>query len=158
MRTVKVKASGERGAHEKLTHGVFFGRFQREAEAGGFALAHIEADSRTDVQRHTHDTAHFILVTRGSYITSAHGAPSVCMSPALIYNPPGTTHRDRFQRNQNGGFDGAFLSISIAVERMNSIAEHIALSERSIVAHRALGEIDRRRSRPADRRRGAPRR
>ena len=133
MRTVKVIASGERGVHSKLSHGVFFGRFQREVEAGGFALAHIQADPATDVQRHTHDAAHFILTTRGNYITSAQGAPEVSTSPILVYNPPGTTHRDRFQRCSDGAFDGSFLTISIAPERMKGIAEQVALSEEPTV-------------------------
>lgn len=115
-----------------LTHGQFFGRFQTEAEAGGFSLAHIRADPHKDVQRHTHDAAHFIFVTRGPYVTSAAGAPEVCTSPVLVYNPPGTTHRDRFERRPDGGFDGMFLSISVAPERWKSIADAVPLGERAV--------------------------
>ena len=89
-----------------LAHGQFFGRFQTEAEAGGFTLAQMHADPQNDVQRHMHDAGHFIFVTRGPYITTAAGAPEVCTSPVLVYNPPGTTHRDRFLRRKDGGFDG----------------------------------------------------
>jgi AraC family transcriptional regulator len=147
---VKVNATGERGAHAKLSHGEFFGRFQREIDAGGFSLANIRADPQTDVQRHTHDAAHFIFVTRGIYVTGAAGAPSECSSPILIYNPPGTTHRDRFRRSADGGFHGRFLSISITTERMKSIAEGVVLPERSIsvdttyaksLAARLIGEL-----------------
>ncbi|HEX6100695.1 MAG TPA: helix-turn-helix domain-containing protein [Thermoanaerobaculia bacterium] len=124
-----------------LTHGQFFGRFQTEAEAGGFALAHIRADPHRDVQRHTHDAAHFIFVTRGPYVTAAAGAPDVCTAPVLVYNPPGTTHRDRFQRRGDGGFDGKFLSISVAPERWKSIAEAVPLAERAVTVHaNALAE------------------
>ena len=115
-----------------LTHGQFFGRFQTEVEAGGFTVAHIRADPHRDVQRHTHDAAHFIFVTRGPYVTRAAGAPDVCTSPVLVYNPPGTTHRDRFQRRRDGGFDGKFLSISVAPERWKSIADAVPLTERAI--------------------------
>ena len=115
-----------------LTHGQFYGRFQSEAEAGGFTIAHIRADPHKDVQRHTHDAAHFIFVTRGPYVTSALGAPDVCTSPVLVYNPPGTTHRDRFRARSDGGFDGMFLSISVAPERLKSIADAVPLPERAI--------------------------
>lgn len=123
-----------------LTHGQFFGRFQTEVEAGGFTVAHIRADPHRDVQRHTHDAAHFIFVTRGPYVTSAAGAPDVCTSPVLVYNPPGTTHRDRFQRRRDGGFDGKFVSVSVAPERWKSIADAVPLTERAITLEtHALG-------------------
>ena len=115
-----------------LTHGQFYGRFQTEIEAGGFTVAHIRADPDRDVQRHTHDAAHFIFVTRGPYVTSAAGAPEVCTSPMLVYNPPGTTHRDRFRRRRDGGFDGKFLSVSVAPERWQSIAGAVRLAERAV--------------------------
>lgn len=148
--SAKVQATGEHGRLEKLTHGEFFGRFQNEADAGGFALAHIRADPHKDVQRHTHDSAHFIFVMRGMYVTSAAGAPDVCTSPILIYNPPGTTHRDRFQRLPDGGFGGLFFSISIGPDRMKSIVEGVTLAERAIsvnavrataLAARLIGEL-----------------
>lgn len=133
----------------KLTHGEFFGRFQHKADAGGFALAHIRADPHNDVQRHTHDAAHFIFVTRGPYVTTAAGAPEVCTTPVLIYNPPGTTHRDRFQRGDDGGFDGWFFSISVAPERWRSIADAVPLGERATtvdanaLAARLVMELER---------------
>ena len=46
--------------------------------------------------RHTHEEAHFVFVTSGTYLCSALGASAVCDPPTLVYNPPGTTHRDRF--------------------------------------------------------------
>lgn len=127
MRT-KVAALGALAPHARLRHGEFFGQFHRETEAGGFTLAHLSADPRNDVQRHTHEAAHFIFVTRGLYVSTADGAPDVVTSPLLIYNPPGTTHRDRF-RQRDGRFDGRFLSISIASERMKSIADGLTLAE-----------------------------
>jgi AraC family transcriptional regulator len=149
MRT-KLTPTGALGPHARLRHGEFFGRFQREAEAGGFALAHVSADPRNDVQRHTHEAAHFIFVTRGLYVSTADGAPDVVTSPVLIYNPPGTTHRDRFRRRDDGRFDGRFLSISITPERMTSIADGLTLAEQatcvggaaaSALAARLIGEM-----------------
>ena len=151
MRT-KVDTAGEHGAHARLAHGQFFGQFQNEVDAGGFSLAYIRADPKTDVQRHTHEAAHFIFVTRGIYVSSARDAATGGASPMLIYNPPGVTHRDRFQRRRDGRFEGRFLSLSIASERMNSIAGVITLPERAsavsspqaaILAARLIGEMDR---------------
>lgn len=56
-----------------------------------------------------------MLVTSGQYISSARGEPAG--SPPLIYNPPGTTHRDHFR---NGA--GTFFTVSVAssdVEQTN---------------------------------------
>lgn len=127
----------------KLHHGQFFGEFRREAEAGGFTIAHINADPRRDVQRHTHDAAHFIFVTRGHYLTAARG------DGALIYNPPGTTHRDRFRAGRDGRFDGKFLSVSIAPERMTALADGLAFAEAparfdgAALAARLVAEMER---------------
>jgi len=124
---VRVRAAGVDGPFARLEYSQFFGRFRSEADAAGFVLARLEADRHHDVQRHTHETAHFIFLLRGQYISSAFGAPDVCGEPMLIYNPPGTTHRDRF-RQQGSGFDGEFLSISIAPDRMRSLREGLDLS------------------------------
>ena len=58
---------------------------------------------------HTHLDAHFVLVLSGRYITSARGGADAGRSPALVFNPPGTTHRDRF----HGGV-GSFVTISLS--------------------------------------------
>ncbi len=111
----KVIAGRERGLPARLTHGELYGRFQHEVDAGGFSLALVRADPCRDVQRHTHDAAHFVFVTHGTYLTTAAGAPGVCASPILLYNPPGTTHRDRFAGREGcsrrfvGCSPGAFL-------------------------------------------------
>jgi AraC family transcriptional regulator len=119
------------GARRLLSHGEFFGRYRERVAVAGFALAGLRADPRLDVQRHTHDTAHFILFLSGAYVTSARGAPEVCVRPTLIYNPPGTTHRDRF-REEHGRVDGRFFSISISAERMARIADQVPLAEAAV--------------------------
>lgn len=140
---VKVTPAGEHGPHARLGPGQFFGEFRRELDAGGFALAHIGADPHRDVQRHTHDDAHFIFVTRGWYVSSAQHAPEISGAPLLIYNPPGTTHRDRFLRRDDGGFDGSFVSISVPFERMQELAlpnEPLCLVDTALAA-RLLPEL-----------------
>lgn len=118
----------EHGRGIVLSHGEFFGGFEASREAGGFALAVRRAEPRTEVQTHTHETAHFILVLSGPYITAARGAPDVSTKPLLVYNPPGTTHRDRYQAI-DGRFAGRFFSLSIAAPRMAEIAAHVPLAE-----------------------------
>ena len=61
------------------------------------------------IDHHHHDEAHLILVLAGRYVSTAQGMPEVCDAPALVYNPPGTEHRDRFRSR-----DGLFLAISLA--------------------------------------------
>ncbi|GAB2656872.1 helix-turn-helix transcriptional regulator [Arenimonas aestuarii] len=61
-----------------------------------------------DVQVHEHEEAHLVLVLRGTYVSDAVDMPPECGEPALVFNPPGTRHRDRFA--QPGGY---FVSISL---------------------------------------------
>lgn len=80
-----------------LPFGAFYGRSRDARDAGGFALARMRPTvPEREVVRHTQEEAHFGLVTDGAYLSTARGAPAVCDPPTLIYNPPGTTHRDRF--------------------------------------------------------------
>src|SRR5580698_1698612 len=95
----------------RLDPGQFFGGASLSCSGGGFQVSHRIADCDPDaVPAHTHDDAHFILVTGGEYVSSAGGRPAQSL-PALIYNPPGTTHRDHFRRGR-----GSFLAISLHPE------------------------------------------
>lgn len=119
----------ENGGRERrivLPHGEFFGDREAHAAAPGFALAHRHADPVAEVRTHTHETAHFILLLDGPYLSSARGAPDVCTRPTLIYNPPGTTHRDRFQA-VDGRFSGRFFSLSVDAGRMADVAALVPL-------------------------------
>lgn len=69
-----------------------------------------------DVHRHQHADMHLVLLLAGQYVSDAVGMPAVCAEPAVIFNPPGTEHRDRFR-----SLDGLFLTLtmpSIALERL----------------------------------------
>jgi len=86
----------------------FWGSGPEWREAAGFSFHALDANApEEEVQRHSHDEAHFVLVLSGGYMSSAIGAPPVSNTPILIYNPPGTTHQDRFH-----GGRGRFLAIS----------------------------------------------
>ncbi len=73
-----------------------------------------------DVPVHTHTEAHFILVTAGTYYSSAGGFDGVL--PTLIFNPPGTEHRDCFapQQRLNAAH---FYAVWVGPERWSQLSE-----------------------------------
>lgn len=94
--------------------GVFFGQASVERRVGELQLSIRHADPTRVIERHTHDDAHFVLVIDGAYVSTAHNATSAGSGPLLIYNPPGTTHRDHFADRQ-GVFTGRFFTLSVPV-------------------------------------------
>ena len=89
--------------------GEFYGVPQFGSHSAGFDVrASAATGCEDDVQVHTHRDAHFVLVVSGTYLSSARGAPERARPPALIFNPPGTTHRDRF-----AGGVGTFVTVSV---------------------------------------------
>jgi AraC family transcriptional regulator len=78
-------------------------------EVGGDTLALMRPTiPEHGIGHHQHDEPHLILVLAGRYVSTAQGMPEVCDAPALVYNPPGTEHRDRFRSR-----DGLFLAITL---------------------------------------------
>ena len=95
-----------------LTHDMFFGKLQFSRSLDSITLSHRIADSPPqEVEIHTHTDAHFVLVTSGHYVSSARATPNRRIS--LIYNPPGTTHRDHFDNGR-----GSFFTISVTAQRL----------------------------------------
>ena len=91
-----------------LAPGEFFGGARLGRSGGGIEVSHrIAAGAPEQVLTHTHHDAHFILVTGGDYVSAAGRPPDI--GPVLIYNPPGTTHRDHFERGR-----GSFFAVSLA--------------------------------------------
>jgi AraC family transcriptional regulator len=92
----------------QLAPGEFFGGARLGRSGRGIEVSHrIAAGAPEEVLTHTHHDAHFILVTGGEYVSAAGRAPGT--GPVLIYNPPGTTHRDHFERGR-----GSFFAISLS--------------------------------------------
>src|SRR5579872_5229961 len=95
-----------------LGTGAFFGRARRSITTPSFLISKLQATvPERKVPRHTHDSSHFILVTRGVYRTEARNQKGLCSAGTLIFNPGGTTHRDCFRSDR-----GEFLSISPGLE------------------------------------------
>jgi AraC family transcriptional regulator len=145
--------TGALGAYTVLGHGEIFGQSDDVLDTEGFTVTRLRADPRIDVQRHTHESAHFIFVMNGDCITSASGPRAAHHLPLLVYNPPGTTHRDRF-RESNGQFGGAFLSVSISPQRLKEIERQIILPANAMrvrsteaieIARRFARELERSR-------------
>lgn len=87
--------------------GRFYGAVAVEHRLADARVAHLAATTPPDeVVEHSHDDAHFVLATRGRYLTTAHGDEAE--GPVLVFNPPGVVHRDRFE-----GLDGWFLAVSV---------------------------------------------
>ncbi|MFN8571425.1 MAG: AraC family transcriptional regulator [Gemmatimonadaceae bacterium] len=110
------------GGSPRLTFGQNFGSFERRVATDDAVLAFMRPDPTLDVQLHTHDTAHLILHLSGGYCSSAAGAPSVSRAPAVVYNPPGTTHRDHYARTGRL-VTGRFLSIGLSASLWESAAD-----------------------------------
>lgn len=106
----------------RLRPGEFFGGARRLYSSGAVTVSHRIADRSPDaVLEHAHEDAHFVLVTGGKYVSTAGGLP-IEEQPVLVYNPPGTVHRDRFERGR-----GSFFAISLA-----PATAAIALAESSV--------------------------
>ena len=100
-----------------FTHDVFFGDLRSRYSLDGITLSHrIAVGSPEEVKVHTHLEAHFVLVTSGRYVSSAKAIPN--HRATLIYNPPGTTHRDHFEQGK-----GSFFTISVSAARLAKSAE-----------------------------------
>ena len=120
-----------------LAYGMFFGTDEIRRELPGFSVSLLSPELRAeDVPLHSHQNASFVLVLKGCYLSSADGAERVSRSPALFFNPAGTTHRDSFELAQ-----GRFLAVSlseqsrrIAGEGTKLPATAIALSKGAAVA------------------------
>lgn len=109
----------------KLGHGQYYGALETRRTAGSFALAILSA--RPHVERHTHSEAHFVFVLGGTYTSTAEGAHDDGGAATLIYNPPGTTHTDRFLTDR-----GRFFGLSIKAEELQTLGVDLQLSDRPL--------------------------
>lgn len=100
-----------------LPHDVFFGDLQLSRVLDGITVSHRIANTPpAHLPVHTHTDAHFVLITSGGYVSSAIGDAHPCT--ALIYNPPGTKHRDHFWQGT-----GSFLTVSLSSAQLPQLLE-----------------------------------
>lgn len=112
----------------QLSYGQFYGDSSDAVEAQGFSFSEVANPVGQHVPVHTHGDAHFVLIVDGEYLTSARRFKNTCGPGAIIFNPPGTTHRDRFRSPT-----GRFFTVSVRPER------YVLLSDAGTVIDGAVG-------------------
>lgn len=121
----------------------FFGDAERELRTPSFAFAErVALIPDREVPEHTHEVAHFVAVVRGTYVTEARNADGPCGEGSVIFNPAGTTHRDRF-RSDRGLFFAITLGDDIAtrIERVHAAALLIDLPSVRLLVEQARREL-----------------
>jgi AraC family transcriptional regulator len=127
----------------RLQPRTFFGDTKRRLQTDSFEYAdRIALIPDREVPRHTHTDAHFVLVLRGTYITEA-GNVGLCGPGTLIFNPAGTSHRDRF-RTDLGRFFTISMGPELTAQFANDPATTIPAPDLVLAANRAYGELLRR--------------
>lgn len=127
----------------RLANGVFYGDVCERRTVGGIALSELRPTvPEHAIETHTHDDAHLLLVLEGAYLSSAEDMPALCAEPALILNPPGTTHRDCFRDPRDGARGrrareddappGRFFALSLPATRWRDACEHRTLPDRAV--------------------------
>lgn len=100
-----------------LPHDVFFGDLQLSRVLDGITVSHRIANSPPEqLPVHTHTDAHFVLITSGGYVSSATG--DAHPRTTLIYNPPGTKHRDHFWQGT-----GSFFTVSLSSAQLSQLLD-----------------------------------
>ena len=90
------------------------------------AIAHLRPTiPEHEIPRHCHEDMHLVLLLAGRYVSDAAGMPAVCTEPALILNPPGTEHRDRFRSR-----DGLFLTLTMSSTAFDRFRDGACIDDR----------------------------
>lgn len=106
-----------------LPFGRYYGYSTSRHHAPGVELQVLDADPSRRVEWHSHQDAHLIYVIDGLYLSAARGG-ALHRAGTLIYNPPGTLHRDRFE-SVNGRVQGRFLAVAIDRGRLSDRASTV---------------------------------
>lgn len=109
----------------------FYGVPGHRRQAGCYTLGHWEPDPTLSVGLHTHEDAHLVLPLCGPYRSSAAGAPEHADRSVVIYNPPGTSHRDRFDAT-DGIVSGSFFTLSIPADEIGRAQSAGALPDHAV--------------------------
>jgi AraC family transcriptional regulator len=117
-----------------LPFGQFLGARTRYLVTNGLAFAELVHPAYQRVSEHTHVDAHFVVILAGEYLTAARAVDARCGACTVIFNPPGTTHRDGFLSSH-----GRFFTVSISPERLDQM-ERCGVSRDEAVGFRS-GEV-----------------
>ena len=120
-----------------LSHGRFIGGVVHQWDGSEFVITSLADDPSGEVAEHSHETAHFCVVLRGSYLTEAQGLGEVCGPGSVLYHPPGTTHSDRFLSP-----NGLFMTVALQPRFLGDNMYHEPLPRRSFgFADAAVGLV-----------------
>ena len=117
----------------------------RQHATRDLAIAHLRPTiPEHEIHRHQHTDMHLVLLLAGHYVSDAAGMPEVCTEPAVILNPPGTEHRDRFRSR-----DGVFVTVTMPAAAFDRCREGLRIEDRPVrlsrlslpVAMRLLPEL-----------------
>ncbi|GAA5068949.1 helix-turn-helix domain-containing protein [Lysobacter panacisoli] len=93
--------------------------------SGDLAIAQLRPSiPEHEIRHHQHDDMHLVVLLAGHYVSDAVGMPRICAEPALVFNPPGTEHRDRFRSR-----DGLFLTLAMPEARYARLCDGVRPSE-----------------------------
>ncbi len=113
--------------------GRFYGTLQAERHLAGLRVAHLAGTTpEHEVAEHSHDDAHFVLATRGRYLTTARGEAGE--GPVLVFNPPDVVHRDRF-----AGDGGWFMALSFEAAAWRDLTLRPSIDAIRLARPRAVG-------------------
>ena len=120
-----------------LSFGEIYGELSARHETAGFVISSARAIVPPDeIPLHTHVEGTFTFILSGFQISGARGAIGGGFGPgSVIYNPPGTTHRDRLRSTTVG----RCLSISVPIAVSDSCA--LPAMPTAIEGHEALGLV-----------------
>ena len=120
-----------------LSFGEIYGELNARHETAGFMISAARAVIPPDeIPLHTHPEGAFTFILSGFQLSEAHGAVNGGFERgSLIYNPPGTTHRDRLRST----VDGRCLSISIPLAI--SASSDLSADATAISGHEAIGLV-----------------
>jgi AraC family transcriptional regulator len=108
----------------QFASGQFYGGARLTYASAGIIVTHRVADRNPDeVLTHTHGDAHFVLISGGDYVSIAEGHQAERI-PVLVYNPPGTTHRDHFEYGR-----GSYFAISLEPAKVETAGSEIAIPD-----------------------------
>ena len=85
----------------RLSFGNFYGSLKTRADVAGIGLAETVYPAHAQLPQHTHESAYFCLVLKGSYQETVARRQRVCRTSMLVFHPAGEAHSDRF--GEEGG-------------------------------------------------------
>lgn len=101
----------------RLGYGQFFGEQDSNLDVPGFSLSLLTPNLHAeDVPLHCHAQASLIFVISGTYLSSADAFRAETGNPTLIFNPPGTVHKDSFVHPC-----GKYLALSLTEEASRNL-------------------------------------